>query len=106
MLPSVRARFLASLGLAVFSVAVHTAALAQPVNCPQPRFTGRAPDDYIGRTNPLGPATDASTKAGEDLFQGKSRAANCAICHGKTGDGKTSDSAVANAKPADASASK
>ena len=88
MLPSVRARFLASLGLAVFSVAVHTVALAQPANCPQPRFTGRAPDDYIGRTNPLGPATDASTKAGEDLFQGKGRAANCAICHGKTGDGK------------------
>jgi mono/diheme cytochrome c family protein len=88
MLTSLRARILIGLGLAVLSVASQTEALAQPVNCPQPRFTGRAPDDYFARVSPLGPATDANTKAGEELFMGKNRAANCVICHGKSGDGK------------------
>jgi mono/diheme cytochrome c family protein len=60
---------------------------AQPQNCPQPRFTGQAPADYLARVNPLQPS-DAHTRAAESLFMGKERSVNCAICHGKEGDGK------------------
>ena len=88
MFTPLRAKVLAGLGLVVLSVVSQTAALAQPTNCPQPRFTGKAPDDYYARVNPLDPATDANTKAGEQLFLGQSRVANCQICHGKKGDGK------------------
>ena len=87
MFTSLRAKVLSGLGLAVLSVTFQTMALAQPVNCPQPRFTGRAPDDYYARVNPLA-ANDATTKAGEQLFLGQGRIANCAVCHGKKGDGK------------------
>ena len=52
--------------------------------CPQPRFTGKAPDDYYQRTNPL-PATTANIQAGERLYGGNT---SCAMCHGKQGDGK------------------
>lgn len=62
-------------------------AVAQVQNCPQPRFTGQAPADYLARENPLGQA-DAGANAAEPLFIGKDRAANCAICHGAKGDGR------------------
>lgn len=55
--------------------------------CPQPRFTGKAPDEYYNRKHPEGPATDA--KAGQRLYQGEEGpVANCVICHGRTGNGK------------------
>ena len=63
--------------------------LAQPKpgECPQPRFTGKAPDEYYARTNPLN-ATNADPKAAEPIYQGEAGPVNCAICHGKKGDGK------------------
>jgi mono/diheme cytochrome c family protein len=60
-------------------------ALAQ--NCPQPRFTGQAPEDYLARTNPLVPS-GAHSEAASALFLGKERSVSCAICHGRKGDGK------------------
>lgn len=74
-------------GLAAWLLAAAFAAQAAPPpgECPQPRFTGKAPDEYYNRKNPLG-GSDGS--AGERLFQGETNAANCAICHGKRGDGK------------------
>ena len=64
------------------------AALAQaPGECPQPRFTGKAPEEYWNRANPL-PATGANLAAGEAIYAGEPRKVSCATCHGRTGDGK------------------
>ncbi len=62
-------------------------AFAQPGQCPQPRFTGQAPDDYYTRVNPLS-ASEANTKAAAAIFLGEGRIANCSVCHGKKGDGR------------------
>jgi mono/diheme cytochrome c family protein len=62
-------------------------ALAQPADCPQPRFTGQAPADYYTRTSPVAP-TDEVLKAAQTLFLGTKRQASCAVCHGEKGDGK------------------
>ena len=70
--------------------AMSTAILAQaatPGECPQPRFTGKAPDEYFTRVNPLA-STNANPKAAEPVFQGEAGSVNCAICHGKKGDGR------------------
>lgn len=67
--------------------AVSMQARAAPAECPQPRFTGKAPDDYYTRINPLA-AANAGSKAGEQIFQGDAGHANCALCHGKKGNGR------------------
>ena len=60
---------------------------AQTGQCPQPRFTGKAPEEYYARPNPVAPS-DAGLKAASAIFQGTARGGNCAACHGKNGDGK------------------
>lgn len=75
--------------VAMLLAAAMPMALAQvPIGeCPQPRFTGKAPDEYYNRTMPEGAARDI--RAGERLYQGQEGpVANCVICHGKTGNGK------------------
>ena len=70
--------------------AISTAILAQaaaPAECPQPRFTGKAPDEYYTRVNPLA-STNVNPNTAEPIFQGEAGTANCAICHGKKGDGR------------------
>ncbi len=64
-------------------------ALAQPPagECPQPRFTGKAPAEYFSQKNPL-PSDAQNLKAAEKLYLGKSDAARCVMCHGRKGDGK------------------
>ena len=62
-------------------------ASAEPGNCPQPRFTGKAPAEYLERINPLTPVT-ADSKTAASLYGGKQRGVNCAICHGEKGNGK------------------
>jgi mono/diheme cytochrome c family protein len=57
-----------------------------PGECPQPRFTGKAPDEYYARVNPL-PLT-APAAAGERLYRGTPDKISCASCHGAKGDGK------------------
>ncbi len=77
------------LAAAVLIASMATALMthAAPSQCPQPRFTGKAPDDYYKRPNPL-TAANSNVKAGAALFQGDVGNANCAICHGEKGDGK------------------
>ncbi len=53
--------------------------------CPQPRFTGKAPDDYYNRKNPLA-APDSA--AGKRIFMGGGGSISCAACHGDKGDGR------------------
>ena len=57
-----------------------------PAECPQPRFTGKAPAEYYERANPLAASTDLA--AAKRLFVGNSRDTTCAACHGKNGDGR------------------
>lgn len=77
--------------LAVMSGMVVTAALAQTTStvgqCPQPRFTGKAPAEYLERVNPLATTPD-NLKAGEQRFVGTADQESCALCHGRKGDGK------------------
>ena len=73
--------------LLVWSMATAMLAQAAPAECPQPRFTGKAPDEYYSRVNPLA-ATNANPKAAGPIFQGEAGSVNCAICHGKRGDGR------------------
>ena len=72
------------LALALFATDL---AFAQRVDCPQPRFTGKAPDEYYSRVNPVTPS-DAAAKAAAAIFLGTARGGNCSVCHGKNGDGK------------------
>ena len=72
---------------AVALVAGRPAVAAEPGQCPQPRFTGKAPDDYLSRKNPVA-GNEGSVKAGESIFLGEGRIASCFVCHGREGDGK------------------
>jgi mono/diheme cytochrome c family protein len=54
--------------------------------CPQPRFTGKAPDDLYSRVNPLD-ASSGNRRAGKKLYE-KLSDPSCTVCHGKKGDGK------------------
>jgi mono/diheme cytochrome c family protein len=78
---------IARITAAVFSL-VSASALAQlgPAECPQPRFTGKAPPEYYDRANPLPP--DADTSRARRTFLGDGRAVSCATCHGEKGDGR------------------
>ena len=64
-------------------------ALGEPAigECPQPRFTDRAPPDYLAKTDPL-PSTAEKIRAGEFIYLGNTDSASCMLCHGKRGDGK------------------
>lgn len=76
-----RARF----GLLVLALSFAASAAPPPWECPQPRFTGKAPDEYYTLKSPL---AGSQASSGESIFQGSAGSANCAICHGKRGDGK------------------
>jgi mono/diheme cytochrome c family protein len=53
--------------------------------CPQPRFTGKAPDAIYALSNPL--AKDgANIAAGRRLYE-KEASPSCQVCHGIKGDG-------------------
>jgi mono/diheme cytochrome c family protein len=58
-----------------------------PGECPQPRFTGKAPADYYERKNPVAPGKEALAAA-ERTYRGSEASASCAACHGRKGDGK------------------
>ena len=64
------------------------AALAEyppAAQCPQPRFTGKAPEPIYSQPNPLG--TDRATVAtGRRLYE-KDADPSCQMCHGVKGDG-------------------
>jgi mono/diheme cytochrome c family protein len=68
-------------------MAVAQSRLPSAGECPQPRFTGKAPPEYLARSNPLS-ATPETLASAERLYTGKSKTLPCAICHGVRGDGK------------------
>jgi mono/diheme cytochrome c family protein len=53
--------------------------------CPQPRFTGKAPDNIYALSNPSAPDA-ANAAAGRRLYE-KDASPVCAACHGIKGDG-------------------
>lgn len=55
-------------------------------NCPQPRFTEKAPEPTYRLINPL-QKLDAVVGAGEELYQKTAGKVSCMKCHGKQGDG-------------------
>jgi mono/diheme cytochrome c family protein len=69
------------------SFALGSLAAPPPGECPQPRFTGTAPTEYISRKSAIAGNAD-DIRQGESLFLGEATSVNCAICHGKKGDGK------------------
>jgi mono/diheme cytochrome c family protein len=60
---------------------------APPGECPQPRFTARAPEEFYARSIPSASFT-ANPQSAKPIFEGKLESANCTICHGKKGDGR------------------
>jgi mono/diheme cytochrome c family protein len=78
---------LAGLALACLASGAAWSQSPPPAQCPQPRFTGKAPDDYYNRPNPL-QATEANLAAGEAAYRGDPRRISCASCHGPAGDGR------------------
>ncbi len=75
------------MGSALLGASSGALAQATARDCPQPRFTGKAPDEYYNRKNPINPAT-ANLRGSEAIFLGNSGAENCSICHGRKGDGR------------------
>ncbi|MBL8517418.1 MAG: cytochrome c [Betaproteobacteria bacterium] len=70
-------------------LALASAAPAQthppPGECPQPRFTERAPAEYLSRSNPVA----ADSAVGARLYaSATSNTVGCATCHGASGDGR------------------
>jgi mono/diheme cytochrome c family protein len=75
--------------VALLAAGAALAALAQPppaTLCPQPRFTGQAPEPYHTARNPL--PDDRDLGAAERLFRGEAGGKlGCAACHGADGGG-------------------
>lgn len=78
---------LAAAALAAIGFVSAADQLPPPGECPQPRFTGRAPAEIYTLTNPL-PASAETAAAGQRLYRGTSGGTACATCHGVKGDGK------------------
>lgn len=76
-----------ALGTLIAGAALNAAAQVSARDCPQPRFTGKAPDEFYNRKNPIAPA-NANSRGAEAIFLGNSGSENCAICHGRKGDGR------------------
>ena len=57
------------------------------LECQQPRFTGKAPDEYYSLKNPLD-VPGADPQPGQNIYGGEIEGVNCAVCHGKKGNGK------------------
>ena len=57
-----------------------------PTECPQPRFTGEAPESIRSADNPL-TASRQNVASGRALYQGGVAPA-CHLCHGREGDGR------------------
>lgn len=72
--------------LAALALAAAAQAAAPPSECPQPRFTGRAPPEYYDRASPLAAGADLSEA--RRIYVGDRRGVSCATCHGERGDGR------------------
>ena len=74
-----------------------TAQLPPPGECPQPRFTGKAPDEFYNLANPLA-ADPARIAMGRRLYE-KEASPACEMCHGIRGDGKGALAAQFDPRP-------
>jgi len=73
--------------LAAYALAALAAHRLPPgAECPQPRFTGKAPPELYARVNPLA-ADRANRRAGRKLYEDVANP-SCAVCHGEDGDGR------------------
>ena len=77
------ARLLLLAGICASALAGHQT--PSPEQCPQPRFTGQAPEPLYSRVNPL-EASNANLRAGRELYEDVSNP-GCAVCHGARGAG-------------------
>ena len=57
------------------------------LECPQPRATQRAPENYQSLANPHAP-TAANLARGRVLYEADRSGGSCASCHGTAGDGR------------------
>ncbi|HTN27275.1 MAG TPA: cytochrome c [Burkholderiales bacterium] len=73
------------------------AQLPPPGECPQPRFTGKAPDEFYNLANPL-TADPARIAVGRRLYE-KDASPACEMCHGIKGDGKGALAAQFDPRP-------
>ena len=89
----------AVIGLLPVGLALACFAQSPPAQqCPQPRFTGKAPEPYYSTKNPLAP--DRDLRNAESFFKGKVQGSiGCAACHGATGGGDGMLSAQFNPRP-------
>jgi mono/diheme cytochrome c family protein len=88
----------ARLALAAACAAAGIAGAAPPASeCPQPRFTGKAPEEYLARANPLAPGIDLAEA--ERIFRGGGRGVSCATCHGVKGDGRGEMASMFDPRP-------
>lgn len=76
--------FLLLIAYSVSGFAAHNS--PPPGECPQPRFTGQAPDDLYALENPLA-SNRGNRRTGKELYEDLSDP-SCVVCHGKKGDGK------------------
>jgi len=56
-------------------------------DCPQPRFTEKAPPDIYNRVNPLNTSIE-NILAGKALYEEKAKPMACKLCHGIKGNGR------------------
>jgi len=63
----------------------HGGGQSGPAQCPQPRSTVKAPEEFYSRTNPLENTPD-NIEQGRLLFQLNTQP-TCVLCHGSQGDG-------------------
>ena len=61
--------------------------LPPPGECPQPRFTDKAPENYLLLSNPL-EHNKKNIKTGRKIYQSSAKPIPCSRCHGPKGDGK------------------
>jgi mono/diheme cytochrome c family protein len=66
-------------------------------DCPQPRFTGSAPTEYLKQQNPLPQGADLSEA--RKIFMCDGDRLSCAKCHGEKGDGRGPMSAMFDPPP-------
>ena len=75
--------------LMLLAVASFTAGAGHQVTdldeCPQPRFTGQAPQALYSRVNPL-EASRSNVRTGRELYEDLSNP-SCVVCHGRQGRG-------------------
>lgn len=58
------------------------------IECPQPRFTGKAPEPIYSSANPL-QLDSSNLRAGRKIYE-ETAQPKCSICHGIKGDGRGS----------------